>query len=66
MKTNVIQLLFLLVVVFYLCKVNGAKVVKAGIEQLSLNANRESNLWTAVGNNGTQGTIKFITVMSCL
>lgn len=32
-----------------------AKVVKSGIEQLSLNADRESSLWTAIGNNGTQG-----------
>lgn len=56
MKTNINQLVFLTVVVLYSLEVDCAKVVKFGIEQLSLNAKRESNLWTAAGNNGTQGT----------
>lgn len=36
-------------------QVECSKVVKSGIEQLLLNAKRESGLWTAVGSNGTQG-----------
>ncbi len=56
MRTNISQLVFLTVVVICSWKVDCAKVVKFGIEELSLNAKRESNLWTAVGNNGTQGT----------
>lgn len=43
-------------VILYSWKVDCAKVVKFGMEQLSLNAKRESNLWSAVGNNGTLGT----------
>jgi len=55
MKGNIIHLFFM-VVIFYHQEVKCAKVVKSGIEEIPLNANRESRLWTAAGNNGTQGT----------
>ncbi|XP_037028038.1 beta-mannosidase-like [Bradysia coprophila] len=45
--------IFMLTIICSL-EVKCAKVVKSGIEQLSLNANRDSRLWTAIGNNGTQ------------
>lgn len=48
--------LLCLVVIIYSSKSECAKVVKYGIEQLSLNAKRDSKLWFALGNNGTQGT----------
>lgn len=59
MKTNITQL-FILVVVLYSWEVECGKVIKSGIVQLSLNAKRESNLWTAVGNNGTEGIKRII------
>lgn len=55
MKRNRVYVVFV-AVIFCLSGVECAKVVKSGIEQLSLNAKRESVIWTAMGNNGTQGT----------
>lgn len=54
MKKSIVHLFFVLLII-YAYEVGCAKVVKAGIEQINLNADRESRLWTAVGNNGTQG-----------
>ncbi|KAJ6635884.1 Beta-mannosidase, partial [Pseudolycoriella hygida] len=53
MKGNFIRLVLLLTI-SYVFEVKCAKVIKSGIEQLNLNANRESRLWTAIGSNGTQ------------
>lgn len=44
-----------LISVVVIIHVECATVVKTGIEQVSLNAKRETKLWTAVGTNGTQG-----------
>lgn len=61
MKRHIIHI-FTVLVIIYLYEVKCAKVVKSGIEQLSLNAKRESRLWTAIGSNGTQGIQNRITV----
>ncbi len=54
MGTNAIHFIFALIFIT-LSQVQSAKVVKLGIEQLSLNAKRVDELWTATGNNGTRG-----------
>lgn len=52
MKINLILLFFVGTVIIL---VECATVIKSGIEQLSLNAKRNSQVWTASGTNGTQG-----------
>lgn len=53
------KIIFSIFVVIFeiLFQVKCATVILSGIEQLSLNAKRESKVWTAIGSNGTEGNV---------
>ena len=53
LKTSYCIFVFI-IVILHSWELHGSKVTKLGIEVLSLNAKRVSNLWTAKGTNGTE------------